>query len=201
MGNPILRLIILFAFFLSLSGPVDRRVAGCGCVSPVWARRQGQRVLITAWASAPSSSVYVLLVAARFRRTVSPGGYRHLPSAALILTINYGVGLIAYGICGLAHVLVGTSLNTFVQASVPDEIPDEPSFYLLGIMLGFPVGALLIGRVGDAVGFREVMVFNAIVFTVLTFWLTTSGATQRSTTTSSWRPCANAPSAGPRSPL
>ena len=46
------------------------------------------------------------------------------------------------------------------------------SFYLFGIMLGFPVGALLIGRVGDAVGFREVMVFNVIVFCVLTFCLT-----------------------------
>ena len=69
--------------------------------------------------------------------------------------------------------LVGTSLNTFVQASVPDEIRGRAmSFYLLGIMLGFPVGALLIGRVGDAVGFREVMVFNVIVFSVLTFLLT-----------------------------
>jgi MFS family permease len=73
----------------------------------------------------------------------------------------------------LAHVLVGTALNTFVQASVPDEIRGRAmSFYLLGIMLGFPIGALLIGRVGDAVGFREVMVLNAIVFSVLTFWLT-----------------------------
>jgi len=121
-------------------------------------------------------SVYVLLVAARFRRTVltKVGIVIYAIGLGLIpLTTNFGVGLVAYGVCGLAHVLVGTSLNTFVQASVPDEIRGRAmSIYLLGIMLGVPLGALLIGRVGDAVGFREVMVFNVVVFSVLTFWLT-----------------------------
>ena len=152
MGNSILRLIVLFAFFLSLSG---QSIAAIGAA--VAFRLYGHDAEDNAWLitalgiGALVMSVYVLLVAARFRRTVltKVGIAIYAVGLALIpLTTNFGVGLIAYGICGLAHVLVGTSLNTFVQASVPDEIRGRAmSFYLLGIMLGFPVGALLIGRV------------------------------------------------------
>ncbi|MEO5841455.1 MAG: MFS transporter [Acidimicrobiales bacterium] len=177
MSNSILRLIILFAFFLSLSGQSIAAIAAAVAFRLYGHDAKDNAWLITALGvGALIMSVYVLLVASRFRRTVltKAGIAIYALGLALIpLTTNFGVGLVGYGICGLAHVLVGTSLNTFVQASVPDEIRGRAmSFYLLGIMLGMPVGALLIGRVGDAVGFREVMVFNVIVFCVLTFWLT-----------------------------
>lgn len=177
MGNSLLRLIILFAFFLSLSGQSIAAIAAAVAFRLYGHDAKDNAWLITALGvGALVMSVYVLLVASRFRRTVltKAGIAIYAVGLALIpLTTNFGVGLVAYGICGLAHVLVGTSLNTFVQASVPDEIRGRAmSFYLLGVMLGFPVGALLIGRVGDAVGFREVMVFNVIVFCVLTYWLT-----------------------------
>ena len=147
MGNPILRLIILFAFFLSLSGQSIAAIAAAVAFRLYGHDAKDNAWLITALGvGALIMSVYVLLVAARFRRTVltKVGIAIYAVGLALIpLTTNYGVGLIAYGICGLAHVLVGTSLNTFVQASVPDEIRGRAmSFYLLGIMLGFPVGAL-----------------------------------------------------------
>jgi MFS family permease len=177
MTNSILRLIILFAFLLSLSGQSIAAIAAAVAFRLYGHDAEDNAWLITALgAGSLLMSVYVLLAAARFRRTVltKAGITIYAVGLALIpLTTNFGVGLVAYGICGFAHILVATSLNTFVQASVPDEVRGRAvSFYLLGVMLGFPVGALIIGRVGDAVGFREVMVLNVIVFTVLTFWLT-----------------------------
>jgi MFS family permease len=177
MSNSILRLIILFAFLLSLSGQSIAAIAAAVAFRLYGHDAKDNAWLITALgAGSLMMSIYVLLAAARFRRTVLTkiGVAIYTVGLALIpLTTNFGVGLIAYGICGFAHILVATSLNTFVQASVPDEVRGRAvSFYLLGVMLGFPLGALVIGRVGDAIGFREVMVFNVIVFSVLTFLLT-----------------------------
>jgi MFS family permease len=177
MTNSILRLIILFAFLLSLSGQSIAAIAAAVAFRLYGHDAEDNAWLITALgAGSLLMSVYVLLAAARFRRSVLTKagiGIYAVGLALIPLTTNFGVGLVAYGICGFAHILVATSLNTFVQASVPDEVRGRAvSFYLLGVMLGFPVGALIIGRVGDAVGFREVMVLNVIVFSVLTFWLT-----------------------------
>ena len=177
MGNSILRLTVLFAFLLSLSGQSITAIAAAVAFCLYGHDAKDNAWLITALGiGALLMSVYVLLAAARFRRTVltKVGIVIYAIGLALLpLTKNFAVGLVAYGVCGLAHVLVGTSLNTFVQASVPDEIRGRAmSIYLLGIMLGVPLGALLIGRVGDSIGFREVMVFNVVVFSVLTFLLT-----------------------------
>ena len=177
LGNSILRLIVLFAFLLSLSGQSIAAVAAAIAFRLYGHEAEDNAWLITAWGvGSLFMSVYVWIAASRVRRTVltKAGIAIYAVGLALIpLTTNFGVGLVGYAVCGFAHILVATSLNTFVQAHVPDEIRGRAvSFYLLGVMLGFPAGALLIGRVGDAVGFREVMVFNAIVFTVLTFWLT-----------------------------
>ncbi|HEV8295653.1 MAG TPA: MFS transporter [Acidimicrobiales bacterium] len=81
------------------------------------------------------------------------------------LTTSYRVGMVAFAVCGLAHIPVATSLNTFVQSSVPDEIRGRVlSFYLLGVMIGMPTGALLLGRIGDLIGLRETLVLDAIAF-------------------------------------
>ena len=177
MSHRILRLIILLAFFLSLSGQSIAAIAAALAFRLYGHDAEDNAWLITALgAGALVMSVYMIVAAARFRRTVltKVGVVIYAIGLALIpLTTNFGVGLVGYAVCGLAHVLVGTSLNTFVQAAVPDEVRGRAlSFYLLGIMLGLPVGALVIGRFGDIIGFREVMVFNAIVFCALTFWLT-----------------------------
>jgi MFS family permease len=177
MSNSILRLIILFAFLLSLSGQSITAIAAAVAFRLYGHDPEDNAWLITALgAGSLVMSVYVLLAAARLRRSVltKAGIAIYAVGLALIpLTTSFGVGLVAYGVCGFAHILVATSLNTFVQASVPDEVRGRAvSFYLLGVMLGFPVGALIIGRVGDAIGFREVMVLNVIVFCILTFWLT-----------------------------
>jgi MFS family permease len=81
------------------------------------------------------------------------------------MSTNYQVGMIAYFVCGLAHIPIATSLNTFVQGAVPDEIRGRVlSFYLLGVMIGMPTGALLLGRLGDVIGLRETLVLDALAF-------------------------------------
>jgi MFS family permease len=85
----------------------------------------------------------------------------------LPLTTLYGVGMIGYAVCGLAHIPVATSLNTFVQSAVPDEIRGRVlSFYLLGVMIGMPTGALVLGRVGDIIGLRETLLLDGLAFAV-----------------------------------
>lgn len=84
---------------------------------------------------------------------------------AVPLTTSYAFGMLAFAVVGIAHIPVATSLNTFVQSAVPDEIRGRVlSFYLLGVMLCTALGALVLGRVGDAIGMRETLVIDACAF-------------------------------------
>jgi MFS family permease len=86
---------------------------------------------------------------------------------AIPLTTSYAFGMLAFAVVGIAHIPVATSLNTFVQSAVPDEIRGRVlSFYLLGVMLCTAVGALVLGRIGDIVGMRETLVLDACAFAV-----------------------------------
>jgi MFS family permease len=85
--------------------------------------------------------------------------------ALTVVSGNYVVGLLAFFVCGLSHIPIATSLNTFMQAAVPDEIRGRVlSFYLLGVMLGMPIGSFGLGRLSDSIGMREVLVLDAIAF-------------------------------------
>jgi MFS family permease len=78
---------------------------------------------------------------------------------------SYVVGIVAFFVCGLSHIPIATSLNTFMQSAVPDEIRGRVvSCYLLGVMLGMPVGSFGLGRLSDSIGMREVLVLDVIAF-------------------------------------
>jgi MFS family permease len=80
---------------------------------------------------------------------------------------NFAVGIIGFFVCGLAHIAIATSLNTFMQSAVPDEIRGRVvSFYLLGVMLGMPIGSFVLGRLSDAIGMHEVLLLDAAAFAV-----------------------------------
>jgi MFS family permease len=84
-----------------------------------------------------------------------------------VVTRSYTVGLLAFFVCGLSHIPIATSLNTFMQSAVPDEIRGRVlSFYLLGVTLGMPVGSFGFGRLSDAIGMREVLVLDAAAFAI-----------------------------------
>ncbi|HEX7095412.1 MAG TPA: MFS transporter [Acidimicrobiales bacterium] len=84
-----------------------------------------------------------------------------------VVTTSYAVGVVAFFITGLSHIPIATSLNTFMQSAVPDEIRGRVvSFYLLGVMLGMPIGSFGLGRLSDSIGMREVLVLDAIAFAI-----------------------------------
>jgi hypothetical protein len=83
----------------------------------------------------------------------------------MVVSGDYRIGIFAFFVCGLSHIPIATSLNTFMQSAVPDEIRGRVlSFYLLGIMLGMPIGSFGLGRLSDSIGMREVLMIDVIAF-------------------------------------
>jgi MFS family permease len=75
---------------------------------------------------------------------------------ALAASPIYGIGLVALFLMGVSYVLVAVSLNTSIQIRVADEYRGRVlSIYLMGLLAGVPVGALIEGRLADLVGLRQ----------------------------------------------
>lgn len=63
------------------------------------------------------------------------------------------VGMLGFGITGVAHVMVNVSVTTTVQTYVPPEFRGRvTSFQLMGIILALPLGAQIGGLVADSTG-------------------------------------------------
>ncbi len=70
----------------------------------------------------------------------------------------FTIGMIGFGITGVAHVMVNVSVTTSVQTYVPPEFRGRvTSFQLMGIMLALPIGAQLGGLVADYTGLPTVI--------------------------------------------
>ena len=70
----------------------------------------------------------------------------------------FAVGMIGFGITGIAHVMVNVSVTTTVQTYVPPEFRGRvTSFQLMGIMLSLPIGAQIGGLVADYAGLPAVV--------------------------------------------
>jgi MFS family permease len=83
--------------------------------------------------------------------------------ALLPLTSDFRIGLLGLFVCGLAHIPVATTFNTFMQSSVPDQYRGRVvACYLTGVMLGMPIGSFALGRLGDVIGMRETIAFDAV---------------------------------------
>ncbi len=94
----------------------------------------------------------------------------------LAVTHSYQLGQVAYFLAGVAHLQMAVALNTLIQGTVPDEYRGRAmSFYLLGILAGIPLGSQLLGSLGDAIGFRETLLFDAAAFAAVLVALIVSG--------------------------
>jgi MFS family permease len=81
----------------------------------------------------------------------------------LALATRYAVGVAAVGVMGVAYLLVAVSLNTAVQAGVSERYRGRVvSIYLMGLLAGLPVGALVEGRLGDLIGLRPTVVASSV---------------------------------------
>lgn len=70
----------------------------------------------------------------------------------------FAIGMLGFGITGVAHVMVNVSVTTTVQTYVPPEFRGRvTSFQLMGIMLSLPIGAQIGGLVADYTGLPVVV--------------------------------------------
>lgn len=70
----------------------------------------------------------------------------------------FAIGMLGFGITGIAHVMVNVSVTTTVQTYVPPEFRGRvTSFQLMGIMLALPIGAQLGGLAADYTGLPAVV--------------------------------------------
>ena len=99
-----------------------------------------------------------------------------LSTAVIASTSSYRVGLIAYGASGIAHLTTAVALNTLMQGTVAEEMRGRVvSYHLLGILGGIPLGAFVLGRLGDAIGMRQAVAIDAAVIAGLSALLVASG--------------------------
>jgi predicted MFS family arabinose efflux permease len=75
---------------------------------------------------------------------------------------GYVIGLAAMAMMGLAYLLIATALNTSIQARV-DEVHRgrAMSIYLMGLLAGVPLGALIQGYLADLIGLRVTVLVSA----------------------------------------
>jgi MFS family permease len=77
-------------------------------------------------------------------------------------THAYAIGLGSMVIMGAAYVLVATALNTSLQARVDESHRGRAmSIYLMGLLAGVPIGALIEGKLADVIGLQATVMVAA----------------------------------------
>jgi len=77
---------------------------------------------------------------------------------------SYPLGLACLLLMGTTYVAVSVSLNTAIQARVAESYRGRVlSIYLMGLMTGVPIGALIEGRVAELAGLRAAVVGAGVV--------------------------------------
>lgn len=80
---------------------------------------------------------------------------------------EYPVALVAMATMGVAYLLIATSLNTSIQARVDEQHRGRTmSIYLMGLLAGVPVGALVQGYLADLIGLRATVFASAAALVV-----------------------------------
>ncbi len=83
----------------------------------------------------------------------------------------FAVALFGFGLMGIAHLAVAVSLNTAIQIQVDDDIRGRViSFYILGVLAGLPLGAIISGALADVIGLRAVMLVAGTLFVGFNVW-------------------------------
>lgn len=175
-----LRIAVLLAFVGSLCGQ------SLQYVTPAIANRIFDRpstdnagLLVALGLGAVTSSIVSVAVGDRIRRStiVLVSLALFAANAGLIaLTSWYWLGIAAYFIGGLGHLQMAVALNTLVQGAVPDHVRGRTmSFYVLGILGGIPIGAFVLGRLGDVVSMRFAVAFDAVALLIVIVALVSRG--------------------------
>ena len=82
---------------------------------------------------------------------------------------TFVIGLVGLAVMGLAYLLVAVSLNTSIQARVDEGHRGRVlSIYLMGLLAGVPLGALLAGAVAEVVGLRATVIGGGVLLLAFT---------------------------------
>lgn len=174
--NRALRVAVTLAFVTALCGQALQYV------SPAIANRLYGRdstdnagLLVALGLGALMSSGLSVIVGDHLRRStrvlVSLCGFG-LSAVVIAATDNYWVGLVGYFIGGIAHLQNAVALNTLIQGTVPDHVRGRTmSFYVLGILAGIPLGAFMLGTLGDWIGMRAAVFVDAAILAAVIVWL------------------------------
>jgi MFS family permease len=128
---------------------------------------------------ASTASVCLLLAGARWRRSVAAmfGGACYATGILVVVsTHSFVVGAIGFALMGTGHVCGGTSISTSLHAQVAEQFRGRvTAFYLMAVLAGSPLGAVLWGAIGDAIGLRQALfasaatLFGYLAFVVVRF--------------------------------
>ena len=90
---------------------------------------------------------------------------------------SYPLGLMCLLGMGTSYLLVSVSLNTAIQARVAESYRGRVlSIYLMGLMSGVPIGALIEGRAAQLIGLRTAVIGAGVAQILFTVVAATSGA-------------------------
>jgi MFS family permease len=104
----------------------------------------------------------------RSRATRIGLGILGLGGALTVATTTFGVGVVAYVVLGVGYSLWLTSIGTALQVQLTDEFRGRvTTFYVTAVVGGTPIGAVLGGFLGDAVGLRPTLLTYGAVLIVV----------------------------------
>ena len=135
--------------------------------------KSGYGFLVSAFGmGAIAGSLLVALWAERYRRShVAIGGLFLFSAGELFFALapEYAAGIAGMVTMGAAYILIATSLNTSVQARVDEAHRGRAnSIYLMGLLAGVPLGALLQGKLAEVIGLRVTVVIASGALVVCT---------------------------------
>ena len=153
---------ILTAFVVALCGSGTVQLAA-GIAAEIF-RVDSDRLglLVAAFGlGASTASVCLLVAGGRWRRSVASlfGGACYAAGIFIVVaTHHFAIGALGFAVMGGGHVCAGTSISTSLHAQVDERYRGRlTSFYLIALLGGSPVGALLWGAIGDAIGLRRAL--------------------------------------------
>ena len=88
-----------------------------------------------------------------------------------VATTVFGIGVAAFIVLGVGYSFWLTSIGTALQVQLTDEFRGRvTTFYVTAVVGGTPIGAVMAGFIGDAVGLRPTLVaYGAVLFLVALF--------------------------------
>jgi hypothetical protein len=171
---------ILTGFVIALCGSGTVQLAAGIAVEIFDVEGDRLGLLVAAFGlGASTASVCLLLAGARWRRSVAAmfGGACYASGILVVVaTHSFAVGALGFALMGTGHVCGGTSISTSIHAQVAEAFRGRvTAFYLMAVLAGSPLGAVLWGAIGDAIGLRRALcgaaatLFGYLAFVVVRF--------------------------------